>query len=78
MSAGKSKDRPIVPITLSAKRGTPRKEGLFVPLKIEWGDLVQRNSTSRSNKKFFSTMKNELSNLKNDVEMMIQKENNKN
>ena len=59
-------DKPILPITLSAKRPkTARNETTATPAKLE----LKNNTT------LFSSMRKELSSMKNDVEKLIQKEN---
>lgn len=46
---------------------------LFTPYKIEWKN-VQADSVTSKNRTFFTSMKNELSSLKSDVEKLIKKD----
>jgi hypothetical protein len=64
------------PFSFSRKKSMMMKhEMLFTPYKIEWKNTQQPSNNLLSSRTFFNTMKNELSNLKNDVEKLIKKDN---
>lgn len=73
MKKGKP-EKTTMPVSLSAKKtGSLKHEMLFTPYKIEWKNIQSNASGQTSSRTFFNTMKNDLSNLKNDVERMIRK-----
>lgn len=62
---------------LAAKRSSLNHEKLPQPYKIDWtaNSFQNADSRSNSNKNFFQNMKDELSNIKQDFEKLIKKEN---
>lgn len=67
-------EKPVVPISLSSKRGSLNQDQLFTPYKIDWKGTPLQSVDNNTSKNFFQTMKSELSNIKNDFEKLIKKE----
>lgn len=69
----KSKQDQPNPITLSSKRHSLQQEKLTPVQKMDWNAPLQK-ADNNHHKSFFTNMKAELSNIRNDFEKLVQRE----